>query len=164
MKIFYCIALVGGVFFTAGCEKTREAFGLTRSQPDEFKVITRHTLYTPISTNLRAPAPGLASPFSRAPETQAKHVLGVANNQQERHSLLEKELLEKAKTFEKSSSIRQDLLQDTLEKHKSDADAWAKKLLYWQKKASEKGSPLDAQAEYKRLYGTVHPSKPLIKI
>ena len=57
------IALLGGLALgVAGCESTRETFGLNKQAPDEFQVVSRAPLSLPPDFTLRVPEPGAARP------------------------------------------------------------------------------------------------------
>ena len=57
------VALLGGLAFAvSGCESTRETFGLNKTAPDEFQVVSRAPLSLPPDFTLRVPDPGAPRP------------------------------------------------------------------------------------------------------
>lgn len=146
-KILLCVCFLS----LGGCEKTYDALGLSRQEPDEFNITTREPLYFPSQNTLHKPDVGKSSPFLLKPQDQARTLLGIQKHESQTIlSPLERNFLREINRFRISPTIRQDLLQD---QHVT-MDAWAKKMLYWH----EKGSPLNPYDEYKRLYHRDHPS------
>ena len=66
-----CASIVG----LGGCEKSREALGLNKKQPDEFAVVTRAPLVVPPEATLRPPRPGAPRPQEYQPSEQAQVAL-----------------------------------------------------------------------------------------
>lgn len=150
-NLFAGLALV----CVASCQQTKETLGISRHQPDEFRVMTRPTLRTPSSTDLRVPKKGAASPFIKSPVVQAMQALGIMSHTPT-SSAIEANILKKADVSKASQTIREQLDKDRVAMPNYQADPWAQKLFYWQKEAAEKGDPLDALQEYKRLHGKEH--------
>jgi Protein of unknown function (DUF3035) len=59
----------------AGCQTTRQALGLTKVAPDEFRVVTKAPLVVPPDYSLRPPSPGEPRPQELQPESQARQAL-----------------------------------------------------------------------------------------
>ncbi len=144
------------VLSLTACEQMKDALGITRHQPDEFRVLTRPPLHKPASMNLNAPWEGALSPHMPSPKVQAQQALGIPMSH-ERASSIEKDVLEKAHVSKDPETVRGHLTEDQ-KKPSSGADPWAEKLFYWQKKEAHEGDPLDSQKEYERLHGRTHPS------
>lgn len=68
------------VLMTSGCGDARQAFGLTRSAPDEFQVYKRQPLSMPPDYTLRPPAPGTPRPQHERTSDRAAEAL-FANSQ-----------------------------------------------------------------------------------
>lgn len=56
------VSLVLAVGLLSGCESIGSALGITRSTPDEFRVVSRAPLEVPPDFNLRPPQPGSPRP------------------------------------------------------------------------------------------------------
>lgn len=150
------------VFCLGACEKTKDALGISRHQPDEFRVMTRPLLKTPLTTTLNQPQQGEGQPYIPYPH-QAREALGVQTQTAQGPSSAEKTLIQKAKAGQinqdkTTQNIRQQLAADQKQTGKDQPDAWAQKVFYWQKNAHEKGQALDPHQEYKRLKGHKHPT------
>jgi hypothetical protein len=152
LNIFACVSLLA----LQACQQTKDALGISRHQPDEFRIMTRPTLRTPTSTDLKKPEKGTLSPFAVSPEAQAQRALGVkASDIGKSH--VEKKLLERAKASEASQNIRKQVEEEDQAVTPKDAvDPWAQKVFYWHKQEKERGAPLDPQEEYERLHGKKH--------
>src|SRR5881394_777164 len=59
----------------AGCQSTRNALGMTKVTPDEFRVVTKAPLVLPPDYSLRPPAPGEPRPQELLPESAARAAL-----------------------------------------------------------------------------------------
>jgi len=67
----------------AGCQSTRNALGLTKVVPDEFRVVSKAPLVVPPDYSLRPPSPGEPRPQELQPESQARvALLGERNAEQ----------------------------------------------------------------------------------
>ena len=66
------IAVVGLV---AGCTETRQALGLDKNPPDEFRVVARAPLAMPPEYTLRPPTPGATRPQEGSVTSQARQTL-----------------------------------------------------------------------------------------
>ena len=60
-RVILAGALVAAVGL-AGCSSTRQALGMTKVTPDEFRVVTKAPLVVPPDYSLRPPAPGEPQP------------------------------------------------------------------------------------------------------
>ncbi|HXQ11412.1 MAG TPA: DUF3035 domain-containing protein [Caulobacteraceae bacterium] len=58
-----------------GCESTKQALGITKVVPDEFRVVSMAPLVVPPDYSLRPPAPGEPRPQELQPESQARAAL-----------------------------------------------------------------------------------------
>ncbi|MEI9905843.1 MAG: DUF3035 domain-containing protein [Asticcacaulis sp.] len=59
----------------AGCSSTKDALGLNKVVPDEFRVVTKAPLVVPPDYALRPPAPGEPRPTELQPESAARQAL-----------------------------------------------------------------------------------------
>jgi len=95
------------VFALAGCSNAREQLGLTRTSPDEFKVVKRAPLSMPPSYQLSEPRPGAARPQEQAPSEEARQaVLGKAAKGSESISEAEAALLQQTGADQADPEIR----------------------------------------------------------
>src|SRR4051794_1661963 len=120
----------------AGCQSTRNALGMTKVTPDEFRVVTKAPLVVPPDFALRPPAPGKPRPQELQPESAARTaLLGVREG--EGRSDGEKMLVAKAGADKADPLIRyvvDDEFGDVAHKEKSFAD----KVMFWRgQKAAE---------------------------
>jgi hypothetical protein len=58
-----------------GCQSTRQALGISKVVPDEFRVVSMAPLVVPPDYSLRPPAPGEPRPQELQPESQARAAL-----------------------------------------------------------------------------------------
>ena len=58
-----------------GCESTKQALGISKVVPDEFRVVSMAPLVVPPDYSLRPPAPGEPRPQELQPESQARTAL-----------------------------------------------------------------------------------------
>lgn len=67
--------LVAAGFAATGCQSTKQALGMTKVVPDEFRVVTKAPLVVPPEYALRPPAPGEPRPQELQPESAARQAL-----------------------------------------------------------------------------------------
>ena len=72
---FILLNIILSVLVLGGCEKTKEAVGLTKQPPDEFSVVTRAPLVLPPDYGLRPPKPGVKRPQEVLPIQRARVTL-----------------------------------------------------------------------------------------
>jgi len=142
----------------AGCASTRNALGITKVTPDEFRVVTKAPLVVPPDFALRPPAPGKPRPQELQPESAARTAL-LGTREGEARSDGEKLLVAKAGVDKADPLIRyvvDDEFGDVAHKEKSFAD----KVMFWRgDKAATKSAdvggdtaaPIDAAAEAERI-------------
>jgi hypothetical protein len=69
------LALAAAAGTLSGCGSMREALGVEKVAPDEFRVVTTAPLVIPPDYNLRPPAPGETRPQELRPDAQARAAL-----------------------------------------------------------------------------------------
>ncbi|MGD9980792.1 MAG: DUF3035 domain-containing protein [Hyphomonadaceae bacterium] len=69
------VAMLAAATAASGCASFSRAIGVTRSSPDEFRVMTHAPLTLPPDYNLRPPRPGEARPGENDPSTEARTAL-----------------------------------------------------------------------------------------
>ena len=153
-----------GVFGLAGCTSTKQALGMTKVTPDEFRVVAKAPLVVPPDYSLRPPAPGEPRPQELQPESAARLAL-LGRREAADRSEGEKLLVIKAGADKADPLIRftvDDEVGDIAHKDKS----WSDKVLFWKKgearsvesatTADNVPAPLDPAAEdakIKKLIG-----------
>ncbi len=144
----------------AGCTSTRQALGMNKVTPDEFRVVTKAPLVLPPDYALRPPAPGEPRPQELQPESAARTAL-LGQREGEVRSDGEKLLVAKAGADKADPLIRyvvDDEFGDVAHKEKGFAD----KVMFWRadKKAAETpaasagadaSAPIDAASEEQRI-------------
>ena len=128
-----------------GCTSTKEALGMTKVVPDEFRVVAKAPLVVPPDYSLRPPAPGEPRPQELQPESQARvAILGARAAEQRSEG--EKLLVSRAGAEHADPLIRyvvDDEFGNVAHKEKSFAD----KVMFWRKdKAETQAAVGDAQA------------------
>jgi hypothetical protein len=144
----------------AGCQSTRQALGMNKVTPDEFRVVTKAPLVMPPDYALRPPAPGEPRPQELQPESAARTAL-LGQREGEVRSDGEKLLVAKAGADHADPLIRyvvDDEFGEVAHKEKSFAD----KVMFWRadKKAAETpaatagadtSAPIDPASEEQRI-------------
>jgi hypothetical protein len=69
------VALLVAGTALGGCQSTRQALGLVKVVPDEFRVVSKAPLVVPPDYSLRPPSPGEPRPQELQPESQARAAL-----------------------------------------------------------------------------------------
>ncbi|MCW5750318.1 MAG: DUF3035 domain-containing protein [Alphaproteobacteria bacterium] len=134
-----------------GCAGLQEAFGLARTAPDEFSVVSKAPLVLPPNSNLRPPEPGAPRPQEAAPRDTAQSALlgrrdlpGVAGR-----SAGEVALLRQAGADRLDPNIRQLVNSEYTQLAERD-QSFADRLIFWQK-TPPPGEIIDAEREAQRL-------------
>ncbi|WP_374573602.1 DUF3035 domain-containing protein [Phenylobacterium sp.] len=142
-----------------GCQSTRQALGMTKVTPDEFRVVTKAPLVVPPDYALRPPAPGEPRPQELQPESAARVAL-LGQREAQTRSEGEQLLVAKAGAEKADPLIRyvvDDEFGDVAHKDKSFAD----KVMFWRgddsaapnasAAADNTVAPVDAGAEEAKL-------------
>jgi hypothetical protein len=138
----------------SGCQKTREAFGLNKSAPDEFSVVTRAPLSLPPDYGLRPPTPGVKRPQEREIKDEARRILvtsggGKMTTTSAAPSVGEFALLNKAGAANADPSIRQMVSRENQILAAGDK-GFVDQLIFWRKE-EPKHSEIDPTKEARRL-------------
>ena len=154
--VFRILVVIGVATGLAGCEQTREAFGLTKSAPDEFAVVTRAPLAIPPDYGLRPPTPGVQRPQERTTTNEAQNILlskagrtAPDTGGGKEPSRGELALLGKAGAQNADPSIRDKVARESAVLAESD-DKFLAKLIFWQEKEPP-GVVVDPANESRRL-------------
>src|SRR5438477_7458032 len=140
-RVIVATALVAAVGL-AGCQSSRNALGMTKVTPDEFRVVTKAPLVVPPDFSLRPPAPGKPRPQELQPESAARTAL-LGQREGEQRSDGEKLLVAKAGADKADPLIRyvvDDEFGAIAHKDKSFAD-W---VMFWKKGQPQAAAGADA--------------------
>ncbi len=142
----------------SGCQKTREAFGLNRHQPDEFTTSPRQSLDRPANFELPRPEPGARSRGTTPADLQARETLNVATqvNIPGSTSSIEKTVLTAAGSTDAQKNIRQ-----TINNENSAGPAQkgvVQKVLFWQKSKAA-GDVIDPHDERDKNQSLIQKNK-----
>lgn len=166
-RLFAAAALLACVGVSA-CGSTKQALGLTKVTPDEFRVVTKAPLVVPPDYALRPPAPGEPRPQELQPESAARTAL-LGQRAAEARSEGEKLLAAKAGADKADPLVRfvvDDEFGDVAHKDRSFADT----VMFWRKDrptaapvaaGADTAAPVDAAAEAQRL-ATLTGNQPVI--
>ena len=115
----------------AGCQSTRNALGITKVVPDEFRVVTKAPLVVPPDYSLRPPAPGEPRPQELQPESQARAAL-IGQRNAEQRSDGERLLVSKAGAEHADPLIRY-VIDDEFGAVTHKDRSFADRVLFWRK-------------------------------
>lgn len=147
--------LAAGAVTLMGCQTIREATGLSKEGPDEFAVVTKAPLIIPPEFNLRPPRDGAPPTNQVQPTDAAQSALfddpaTAAKRMSGDYSEAERQLLANARATNPDPAIRQRIAADGRSMEASD-DSFASQVLFWKESDKDGGTPVDADAESKRI-------------
>ncbi len=159
VQIALCVIGVAGVALS-GCESTRNALGLNKVVPDEFRVVTKAPLVVPPDYALRPPAPGQPRPQELQPESAARQAL-LGERDAINRSDGEKLLVAKA-GGDKADPLARYVVDDEFGDLAYKEESFSDKVMFWHKKAApteastntalgNTPAPVDAKEEQERL-------------
>jgi len=148
-------AVLGAALLVSGCDSVRDAAGMTKNPPDEFRVVSNKPLSIPPEFELRPPRREGERPDAREPRSDAEAaVFGgdendgtIAYEGTEGMSRGERSFLASAGAQDASGEVR-DELED--EADAANERSLSERLVFWRER-SENGAVLDARAESERL-------------
>jgi hypothetical protein len=151
--------LVLALILLPACDGVRKQFGMGKSSPDEFRVVSRAPLTVPPDFGLRPPDPGAARTNEGSPTNQARQAVfkieqgGAAAVDEamaaDGRSLGERSFLLSAGADTTSPDIRQVVDAET-NRINAESEDFLKQLIWW-RKPDEVGVVVDAEGEAKRL-------------
>jgi hypothetical protein len=159
--------LAAAALCASGCASAGKALGVSKTVPDEFRVVAQAPLVVPPDYSLRPPSPGQPRPQELDPEATARaSLLGQAAGAQ--RSQGETLLVAKAggdKVDPAIKNVVDDEFGDVAHKDKSFADS----VMFWKKgpptsdaaQAAAQSSPVNAAAEDARIKALTG-AKPII--
>lgn len=146
----------------SGCNTTRNALGMSKVTPDEFRVVAKAPLVVPPDYALRPPAPGEPRPQELQPESAARTALLGARDAQSRTDG-EKMLVAKAGADKADPLIRyvvDDETGDLAHKEKTFAD----RVMFWKGDAPGASSAATDAAAADNVAAPVDPAAEEAKI
>ncbi|MEX0759765.1 MAG: DUF3035 domain-containing protein [Tistlia sp.] len=159
MRHLALLSLLGAAVAVSGCENIREQFDMSKSAPDEFRVVSRAPLTLPPNFALRPPDPGAARPQEGTARDQARRTVfrieegsgpSVAEVMpDDGRSESERTLLVRAGVPESEPNIRQIVNAETRSINEA-SDSLINDLVFW-RKDEPPGVVVDAGAESRRL-------------
>jgi hypothetical protein len=126
-----------------GCQSTREALGMTKVVPDEFRVVTKAPLVVPPDYTLRPPAPGQPRPQELQPESQARVAL-MGQRAAEERSEGEKLLVAKAGADKADPLIRY-VIDDEFGAVAHKERGFADRVMFWRKGKPDAKATISAE-------------------
>jgi hypothetical protein len=162
-KVAVVAVLMAGAAL-AGCQSARQALGMTKVVPDEFRVVSKAPLVVPPDYSLRPPAPGEPRPQELQPESQARLAL-LGQQEGEQRTEGEKDLVAKAGGDTADPRIRYIIDDEFGAVAHKDKD-FADRVMFWRKDkpttqgamvtAAEAGAstpaPIDPAIEAQRIH------------
>jgi hypothetical protein len=139
-RVAVAAVLTAGLGLTA-CASTKEALGMTKVTPDEFRVVTIAPLVVPPEYSLRPPAPGEPRPQELEPESQARQAL-IGERASENRSDGEKLLVARA-GGDKADPLIRYVVDDEFGAVAHKDPSFADRVMFWRKSAPAAG-PLTA--------------------
>jgi hypothetical protein len=158
IKRVITVAILGAVVAVSGCQSTKQALGMTKVVPDEFRVVTKAPLVVPPEYSLRPPAPGEPRPQELQPESAARQAL-LGERAATQRSVGETALVNRAggdRADPLARYVVDDEFGDITYKDKSFAD----RVMFWRggnepqpavTPGANESAPVDAAAEQARL-------------
>lgn len=133
----------------SGCSSVQRSMGMTRTAPDEFRVVTRAPLTLPPDYSLRPPRPGEARPQELDPSTEARTAL-FGDDVGRAASAGERALVSNAGATTVDSEVREtvDFESGSIVRRNT---AFVDRVLAFEGAEAEANRPLDAEGEQRRL-------------
>ena len=158
-RVLAVVSLLGAAAALSACGHAREALGIAKVTPDEFRVVAKAPLTLPPDYDLRPPAPGEPRPQELQPESAARQaLLGARNN--ENRSQGEKLLVAKA-GGDKADPLARYVVDDEFGAISYKDKSFADRVMFWKPgqanavsenvQAANDARPLDAKTEALRI-------------
>ena len=146
-------AMVTAGLGLSGCAGTKQALGMTKVAPDEFRVVTKAPLVVPPEFALRPPAPGEPRPQELEPESQARAAL-LGQRESETRSEGEKLLVAQAGADKADPLIRY-VVDDEFGAVAHKDQSFADRVMFWRKgnraRPAGAAAPIDPAIEAQRI-------------
>ena len=161
------VFLALGTLVLSGCSGARQTFGLDRTPPDEFSVVTRAPLAVPPEYKLRPPEPGAPRPQESDSRQQAASAVFGSSPQTRQQAAAssaaattgESAFLTQAGATQVQKGIRTTVNQDAVTAAAQDRH-FIDSLLFWQKQEPP-GTVVNAREEQQRLRENAALGKPV---
>jgi Protein of unknown function (DUF3035) len=144
----------------SGCSDVKTAFGLQKTVPNEFDVVSNAPLAIPPDFNLRPPSPGAPPTQGESPTTQAKETIFRAAGQtasvggtDASLSPGETDILQAAGANGAQGNIRQVVNEEAAESQPFD-QSFVDRLVFWRQNKKAQKALLDPVQETARLEQT----------
>ena len=160
IKRVMMVAVLGAAVAVSGCQSTKQALGMSKVVPDEFRVVTKAPLVVPPEYSLRPPAPGEHRPQELQPESAARLALlgerSAASRSEGEQALVARAGGDRADPL--ARYVGDDEVGDIAYKEKSFAD----RIMFWRggndpqpavAAGADESAPVDAAAEAERVRG-----------
>ncbi len=153
------VLVMAGLGLTA-CESTKNALGLNKVVPDEFRVVTKAPLVVPPDYALRPPAPGEPRPQELQPESAARQAL-LGQRDASTRSQGEQLLVAQA-GGDKADPLARYVVDDEFGDLAYKDEGFSNMVMFWHKKPApteantnaqiaQESTPIDPTAEKARL-------------
>lgn len=163
---------LGAVATLGGCSSTRDALGLNKVVPDEYRVVTKAPLVIPPDYALRPPSPGEPRPQELQPESAARQAM-LGERDAITRSEGEKLLVAKAGA-EQADPLARYVVDDEFGDLSYKEPEFADRILFWKKPATTEtvstntvlageASAVDAASEAERVKTLVGDQKVVIQ-
>jgi hypothetical protein len=146
------LVILAAAGLLTGCESLSSAFGLKRTAPDEFAVVTQAPLVIPPDFQMRPPVPGAPRPQQLTPQGDAQRALFERTLGEGRKSTTEAQLLSKAQTDRANPDIKQLVAKETNAVVPKD-EGFVDQLMFWKSDKPERSPEVvvDPGSESRRL-------------
>ncbi|MGA9659785.1 MAG: DUF3035 domain-containing protein [Asticcacaulis sp.] len=163
VKVAAGLIILAGVALS-GCQSAKNALGLNKVVPDEFRVVTKAPLVVPPDYALRPPAPGEPRPQELQPESAARQAL-LGQRDSVNRSAGEQALVAKMGA-DRADPLARYVVDDEFGDLSYKEPSFADKVMFWRKKdngstaeantaGGNQANPVDAEAEKARLKALV---------
>ncbi len=150
--VLQSLGLATTLIVLGGCDTFSSVFGLARTAPDEFAVVTQAPLVIPPEYKLRPPAPGTLRPQQLTPQADAQRALFERTLAEGTKSSIEQQVLTKAQVERANPEIKQVVARETTAVVPKD-EGLVDQLMFWKSSTPEKPQEVvvDPGQESKRL-------------
>jgi hypothetical protein len=154
MKTIYLSScMVAAMALTACGQETKENWGLVKTAPDEFAVITRAPLSVPPDYALRPPKPGAQRPMEISTQDTARQTVfgksDIESGSVKTGATPSGSFLDKVGATKSDPAIRQ-VVDSEIGTGETEKPV-GQKLMFWRDSDTAKGTPIDPVAEKQRL-------------
>ena len=159
MNHYKIAALLLCLSFIQACDKTRDAFGLSRHQPDEFTTPPRSNLQAPSTSVLVPPQQGAPRRGAIVADRQAQQILNIqpSLDVSGKSSSIEENLLQNARSTTNDPNIRQRIVQETASTPQQ--KPFINEVLFWQQPQDPSDKVIDPHKERDETKKLIHKDK-----